>query len=293
MEKSIVVQSNKLIEAHYKQRYTVQEQRTVLWLISEIHKEDYILAKNYEYKKIEISARKYADLMGIPVKDVYRDAQKIADGLGGKRFTIKNEVGWENFGWMSSMKYRTRESVIEASITPEIIPYIIDLKEKFTAFRLENILYLRSTHAIKLYQLLAQYKAFGERIITVDDLRSMLGLLNLKKYTQYGAIKEKILEISKREINKKTDISFSYIGIKQSRKVTAIKFKIIQKPTQEKQAIDLFKIYLSKLPDGTTVKELFKIYGIYQKQVQSAFQEFIAGKIRNYNPLSIAKIEMI
>ena len=46
MEKNIVYQENKLIEAHYKQEYTVQEQRTVLWLISEVHKKHFFCEKN-------------------------------------------------------------------------------------------------------------------------------------------------------------------------------------------------------------------------------------------------------
>jgi len=49
----------------------------------------------------------------------------------------------------------------------------------------------------------------------------------------YGAIKQRILEISKREINKKTDLTLSYSEIKKGRKVEAIKFKITQKKNQE------------------------------------------------------------
>jgi len=237
MENDLVVQSNKLIEAHYKQQYTVQEQRMVLWVVSEIHKEDYF-NKKYEHKTITISAQKYAELMDITADDVYKRAQDIGDNLMQKVITIKTDggedKGWEMFHWIESMKYR--EGIIEVLIAPVIIPYIIDLKEKFTAFRLENILYLRSSHAIKLYQILVQYKQIGERKITVDELRSTLGVSNVKIYQTYGDIKRKILEISKREINAKTDLIISYSAIKQSRKVVAIQFKITQKPNQEIQA---------------------------------------------------------
>lgn len=232
--KNVVVQANALVEAHYKQTYTVQEQRTVLWIISEIHKEDYFLSKKYEHKSIKVSVKKYAEMMDISVDNVYRDAEKIADSLGSKRFTIKTPTGWVNFGWISSMEYKHGEGTIEVLIAPAILPYILQLKEgNFTSFQLENILYLRSAHAIKLYQLLAQYKGLMDREITVDDLRSMLGIDAMKTYSSYGKIKSKILEISKREINEKTDLNISYSEIKKSRKVIAIKFKITQKQTQE------------------------------------------------------------
>ena len=80
---------------------------------------------------------------------------------------------------------------------------------------------------IKLYQLLAQYKnkPGGEREITLENLKSMLGISNEKTYKLFGDVKRKILEISKREINEKTDLIISYSEIKTGRKVTSIKFK--------------------------------------------------------------------
>ena len=161
MEKNLVVsQANALIEAHYKQTYTVQELRTVLWMISEIHKEDFFKPKKYEHKSIVISAKRYAELMGINVDNVYRDAKKIADDLGSKRFTIPTPTGWINLGWISSMEYKQGEGTIRVLVSPDLLPYIIDLKKNrnFTSFLLENILHLGSAHAIKIYQLLKQFK---------------------------------------------------------------------------------------------------------------------------------------
>lgn len=232
---NLVVQSSALIEAHYKQTYTVQELRTVLWMISEIHKEDYFNPKKYEHKAIGISAKQYADLMGISVKNVYRDAEKIADTLGSKRFTIQTEDGWINLGWISSMQYKHTEGMINVLVDPNLLPYIIDLK-KYTSFRLENVLNLNSSHAIKIYQLLVHCLWQGEKTIALDDLRSVLGISNSKSYLAYKGVKQRVLEISKREINEKTDLNISYSEIKKGRKVEAIKFKITQKAQQETKA---------------------------------------------------------
>lgn len=236
-KKNLVVQSNRLIEAHYKQEYTVQEQRTILWLISEIHKEDNRLAENYEHKVIRISAMKYAEIMDIPVRNVYRDAQKIGDGLRSKSFTIDTGDGWVNFGWISSMEYKKGIGVIEALIAPAILPYIIDLKGKYTSFTLENILYLKSSYAIKLYQILVQYKQFGTRTIKINSFVTMLGISGLKAYRVYSAVKKRILEVSKREINEKTDLLIDYSEIKEGRKVVAIKFIIAVKKSRATQQL--------------------------------------------------------
>jgi plasmid replication initiation protein len=293
MGNELVVQSNKLIEAHYKQQYTVQEQRMVLWVISEIHKEDYF-GKKYEHKTITISAQKYAELIGADIKDIYKRAQEIGDNLMQKVITIKTDAGWEMFHWVESMKYHKNTALIEVLIAPAIIPYIVDLQEKFTEFRLENILYLRSSHAIKLYQLLAQYKykTNGEREMTINELKSILGINDEKGYVLFSNIKIKILKISEREINAKTDLIISYSTIKTGKKVTSIKFKITQKPTQELQAKKEFEECVLQLPNGNSLKIMFQNYGFDQASVKTEFQKFLAERIINYDPLSSKPLRM-
>jgi len=289
---TVVLQSNKLIEAHYKQQYSVQEQRMVLWVISEINKEEYY-AKNrdpehgYKHKEIIISAKKYAELMDITVDDIYKRSKEIGNNLMQKVLTIStDDGGWKMLHWMEVMEYIKKTSSIRVSISPEIIPYIIELKEAFTQFKLENILYLRSSYAIKLYQILAQYKRIGEREITIENLKSMLGISNQKAYELFSKIKTKILNISKREINAKTDLTISYSEIKLSRKVFAIKFKITQKPNQETQAKKEFEKYISQLPDGDNLKALFQTYGFDQSSIKIKFQKFSTEQIVDYNPES-------
>ena len=159
---------------------------------------------------------------------------------------------------------------------------------------MENILYLRSSHAIKLYQLLAQYKnkPDGAREIMLEDLKSMLGISNEKTYKLFGDVKRRILEISKREINEKTDLMISYSLIKQSRKVVAIKFKITQKPNQETQAKKEFEKYILQLPEGNNLKAMFKNYGFDQAVVKLEFQKFLLEKVANYDPQSSKPIKM-
>lgn len=284
----MVVQSNKLVEAHYKQEYSVQEQRTVLWLIGRVHREDYIYHQNNELKEIQISASDYAKLMDIPVSHVYRDAKQIGESLMEKVLSIKEPNGWLLVHWVSSMRYDN--GVITVKIHPDLIPYLIDLQEKFTKFRLENILYLNSTYAIKIYQLLAQYATIGKKKISVDDLRSTLGITEIKTYKLYGDVKRKILEISKREINAKTDLTMDYEEKKVGRRVTEISFKITKKQTQEEQAKEMFKACVRQDKDEAlnyllktcvSDEDFFR-----QNLVAPAFENFLQEKISNYEPKS-------
>lgn len=305
MKNNLVVQTSALIEAHYKQEYSVQEQRTILWVISEIHKESYFSNQQYKNKPLHISAQKYAELMGISVKNVYRDAQKIGEKLMEKVLKIKTDNGWKMFHWVSSMQYIKNEAVLEISLSDMILPYIIELKQ-YTAFKLENILHLKSAHAIKMYQLLIQYKKIGERIINLVDLRSILGISELKSYMCYKGIKQKILNISQREINEKTDINISYLEIKKGRTVEAIKFKISQKTLRGKK---LISTSFSKTVHSNKIKSLilekarkiiiesktsWDLYAIEQqfydyidkvgqpKNLESAFLGFVKKKVQMF-----------
>jgi plasmid replication initiation protein len=59
----------------------------------------------------------------------------------------------------------------------------------------------------------------------------MLKLEN--KYKVYSDFKKKVLEVAKIEINKKTDITYSYKELKTGRKITNLEFFIKKKEEQE------------------------------------------------------------
>jgi plasmid replication initiation protein len=106
----------------------------------------------------------------------------------------------------------------------------------YTKYYLENILTLNSAHAIRLYQLLVLIKnkhSSNGKEMTIDELRLMFGVSETKSYSEYKHFKQRILDVSKREINEKTDMNFSYSEIKKGRKVESIKFKITQKTNAE------------------------------------------------------------
>lgn len=301
MKGNLVVQTSALIEAHYKQEYSIQEQRTILWIISEIHKDNHFAKTPYGSTILRISAQKYAELMGISPKNIYRDAQKIGENLMSKVLKLKNSNGWEMFNWLSSMKYIKNEAVIEISLSERILPHIINLKQ-YTSFKLENILYLGSAHAIKLYQLLANYKKLGTRSIELEELRSILGISEIKSYFEYKNLKRRVIDISMREINAKTDLLVEYSEIKTSRKVTAIKFKITeklqleikknQKETSSQGKIKIFPSVLEKAKEIVLkAKTGWDLYAIEQQfhdylekagtpdNLEAAFLGFVRKKV--------------
>lgn len=295
----IAVQSNYLIESHFKQSYTAQELKTILLAVSKI--DNFNPASGYA--ELCITAQEFANFIEIPVYNVYRDAKKIAENLMRKVISLNlTGGGWLVTSWFSSVKYEN--GIIYAIIDAKLLPYLINLKEKFTIISLSYVAQMTSSYAIKLYQLLIQYKNIGRRTINVDELRSILGIKEQKSLQIYNRFKEKILEISEREINSKTDIRINYKEIKRSRKVVALEFTIIEVlkdntlsteqsqhmdmlPQQEYQSIDpedIAALYDNLTKIGFNPKELeglvkkYPIEKIYEKYQYFVFNQKIIRK---------------
>lgn len=166
-EKALVTRHNHLIEARY--RLTLQEQRILLWLFSEIGPED------KDFKRYRVRIADLAKLIGISDGGgrLYRE---IAEVTGRLR---KREIDLEDIGrnvttqatWIASAEYFWNEGVVEICLAPALMPYLLDLKRNFTTVALKYAIGMKSAYAIRLYELLKQYQGIGHRLVTIADLR--------------------------------------------------------------------------------------------------------------------------
>lgn len=217
----IVVQDNSLVMGNYDM--TAIEQKLLLILLSTIKKDD------EELKTISFRVRDLADLMGITPYSLYRDLKKICKSIVGKMVELQNKQGdWIVFNIISYAKYRQSKGVVELKLNNDAKPYVLKLKELFTAFKLEQVLDLESKYAIRIYQITKSNIYKKTFVLELETLKKQLKLTQ-KSYSLYGNIKKKVIEPALAEINEKTDISLSYEEIKIGRKVEMLKFKVSQK----------------------------------------------------------------
>ena len=92
----------------------------------------------------------------------------------------KNDNSFLMFNWVSSAEYKDGEGIIEFEISKKLRPYLLEAKEKFLKYRLENILLLKSSYSIRMYETLkdifnlrTQFGNVAEEIIKVEELRAM------------------------------------------------------------------------------------------------------------------------
>lgn len=217
-----VVQSNLMIYANYD--LSALEQKILLILISTIKKND------KELNILEFLVKDLADILQVSPELLYRDLPKLCKNIMSKIIEIKQPNGnWLMFNIINFAQYKSKEGRIILGINKKAEPYLLELKELFTSFKLDNALDLSGKYAIRLYQLTKGCLFKGKLTYDLNDFKKVLKIDKKKTYSTFSKINEKILTPALEEINLKSDIEVSYTTKRVGRKIQYINFSIKEK----------------------------------------------------------------
>lgn len=218
-----VIKSNALIEACHK--LSVQEQKVLLLAISKIPK-DVMPTDDVLYS---ISAQDLSQLNGQELKNCYTELKTSATSLLEKKVHIKdlpNGNGKRNKElitcWVQSMFYVDDEGKIEIRFSKDILPYVCQLKQQFTIYKIKNIGMMSSSYGIRLYEILIQYMSIGKREIPLVWLKEHFKIS--AKYSSIKDLKKWVIDPAVKDINNKSDIWVSWDQKKTGRRVTSFCF---------------------------------------------------------------------
>ena len=127
---------------------------------------------------------------------------------------------------MGHAYYRRNAGMVEASFNEKLRPYLLELKDNFTKAQLSQLLKLKSSASNRIYWLLREYAAFGQRVISLAELRNVLGLTT-EYVKRFDHFRERVLDRAQAELAQ-TDLPFTYELIKQGKVVTQLKFTFSQ-----------------------------------------------------------------
>jgi hypothetical protein len=231
-----------------------------------------------EFKKYLLNIKDFASLLDLKHKDEYTQLQLVTKKLLTRAFTIKMANATLQIGWLSSAKYLDGQGIVELCFDPQLKPFLLQLKDRFTSYRLKNVIQLRSSFSIRIYELLKQYEKLGERTFLLETLRESLGLEDTQ-YKLYGDFKRKIILVAQTELSDKTDLSFEFEEIKVSRRVGKIRFiiksQVPLKAVEEMDISDMNKVVIDP--------QLFQLFELLpqpfhskqsiRKVIQKAYQQ--------------------
>lgn len=224
----LVIKGNDLIQ---KNRYSLSllEQKTIAYICSMI-KPSKSEKSNFQLE-YEFDIREYCKICGIDYDNGknYQNVKSVLKKLSDKSM-------WLTFGtqevlcrWLAKIKTNKRSGKVHVKLDEDMVPFLFDLKQKFTQYQLYNILGMKSAYSLHIYELLKSYAFQRTIIFNLDDLKHLLMVDSVKTYNRYANFRMRILEKAQEEINELTDINITYEAIKTGKKVTQIKFTIEEK----------------------------------------------------------------
>ena len=164
----------------------------------------------------------------VDVKSAYAQVQNAIRKISKRWITlVDNEQELTEVPLVNKRTYFKKEGRFHIEFHEDLMPYIANLKSRYTKYELVNIGAFTSTHTIRLYELCSQYKKIGQREIKLETLKDWLQISD--KYQQIKDFKKRVLIPAIEEINAKSDLMVSFEPIKQGRTITAFKFTILIK----------------------------------------------------------------
>lgn len=227
MKKQLIVKKdNALINAAYT--LTLAEQRLILLSVA-------LAAEDADkLRHTAIHAHEYANRFNVTNATAYEALSDASAQLFERYFTYqqkteKGAIKHVKSRWVQKVAYLKSEGTIEITFADDVVPLLCELKSRFTAYNLEAVSNLTSTHAIRLYELLIAWKSTGKTPkISIEDLRLRLGLKD-GEYGRMTDFKRWVLDSAIKQINAHSDIQADYEQHKTGRKITAFSFTFEQK----------------------------------------------------------------
>lgn len=218
--KQLIVKSNQVIQ---KSRYklSTQQQKLILYMISKIRPTD------TEFKEYIFDLKDLCQILNVNIQGSnylkFRDSiQKIAD----TSFWLKIDGKDKLYRWLDDIEIEQNTTTVKVKFDEDLKPFLLELKNSFTQYQLENVICFDSKYSFRLYEILKSYSFIGKFTISVNELKQKLLIEN--QYERFTIFKSKVLNKAIEEINSYTDLNITYNLIRQNRTITDIEFEIYE-----------------------------------------------------------------
>ena len=172
---------------------------------------------------IKITASEFADAWDIPIADAFKELETATQNLYQRSIKVKrldNGEVWD-VRWVDAKGYQKGEGYVKLSFSVKIKPYLQQLNQSFTRYKLLEIKHLKSAYSIRLYELIMQYKATGFRVNKVEELKDYFGVEG--KYPRWADFNRYVLKRSIKEINNTTNYNITMQLERKGRSVYKVK----------------------------------------------------------------------
>lgn len=273
-ENYLVTKANDLIMTNYM--LSTEEQKIILTLASMVEPQD------EDFKSYKFQIADFISLLGLKTKTKYTEIPKITKDLMSKVIEIKkDEDEVIQISWLSYVEYKKKTGFVILEFNPHLKPYLLNLKDFYTSYKLANVLSLKGKYSVRLFEILKSHEYKKSFRISLDELKNLLKINSA--YPTYSNFKKYVIEFARKELKENTDIYFDLEEIKTGKKVTDLNFKIKKNnklfgeimpqniPTpqiQNSEEIDDIKKLKLMITEDITEADLYKIYKAANKDIK-------------------------
>lgn len=160
-----------------------------------------------------------------------RNNQIIKNSIGNLckcYFYFINGNATESTAWFRYIKVDDNE--VQIKFNSYAMPYLTELREKYTKYRLSVMIKLKSKYALRLYEI---FKSWENIAVYNAEINYLKRQLDAERYENYNTFNKKVLEIAVKDINENSDIYIDYVAVKEGRAVKFVQFHILNKYSEE------------------------------------------------------------
>ena len=213
-----VTQDNTLVEACYSM--TLNEKRLLALGMSKVDSNS--IDDLNKPLGFTITSEDWIQAFG-DSENPYLMLRRAAKSLLGRTVLLHPKTGVEKeINWFEYVEYVSEKAHVELVFTRSIQLRLQGLLAEFTRYELADIKSMRSSHAIRLYELLMQFKSTMHRTISVEDFRIAMDCVD--KYESMRELNRRVVNPSIKEINEKTKYTVSMKPKKRGVKIVSFTF---------------------------------------------------------------------
>jgi plasmid replication initiation protein len=249
-KKHLIVKANSLIESSYS--LSLFEQRLIVAALAQIPQKKELDPEHL----FEIRTAVVSDLLSS--KDVYKDLKRATDKLYERSVRAYDETTGTKikYRWVTRVEYVDGEGLIRLRFNHEILPFISDLKTRFTQYSSQYVQMFRSKYSIRIYEMCLQWKTTGFFEISVDEIRERFELKD--RYKTTAELRTYVIDKAIQDINKFSDIKVSRGQRKSGRAISHYQFHFSKKSKEEMEIVNQLIIKAVAKKEKRSIKEVKK-----------------------------------
>lgn len=215
-ERSLVVKSNVLTPT--LAALTLNELRFLVFCISKLNRD------SPTFSTIQCRSSDLADTFDISVDRVYSLIKDLMIRINQRPIELSDGNICSLVWWFITLEHHISEGLFTFEFHPKLKPYLLQLRENFTAYRIKDVYQFDAASTWHVYEVLRQYKNMKVKEFDLEDFKALIGVSD--KYDRISNFRHKLLDPALAEINAKSDIMVEYDALKRGSRVASLRFVI-------------------------------------------------------------------